>query len=1351
MAFFKKIKHQNIQEEFDESQCNKLTQSFMDEKFKDAVMKAEQFFLKSYKGTYEQFINEVKSTQKTNCCLTSWNTPTLSGVCLDCQTTSSSFCIPCFLAQHHEQHNSFVKYYDSGSCDCGDSAFIKPSGFCPNHPGPDPNPDLTQMTPENRKKFITVFRAAFTAVFLYSPYAKSNKEKSKSERYKRPHKLIEYIKGFVPYGDGMRRCVSYAILPLIKKRFFTKFESATLTAEIVNLFGLLISDIYFRDRMSVISFRECDRLFLQMSTCISNDRMDTALYNSLHAYFSFTYHFFTEHSILYAINKESFEWPDFLSSFLASIYSPIELTNFNYDVLIEQGIFDHFDHVHKFLKTVMKYDDQHSNIQKFIDSYSKFLCRIERQIKFLVALSPQDEYDDGYVAYQVTLSLSYINSCFFPNSKDSSPANTTFSLNKTFELLVDYLERADIKPQSILNAQERCPISTVILLHTLFYALLSGQKNPKEVLKSLCQKRKYVYDYFCSIVITCPLRVIAALFSFSKFTKVNNGHKLSIKLMLKNSEITFNSMFGLIQLILSICDDKSKLMNAILTTFGVFDDISLYKIHGHDYDRQKHLFEDAHFDCSIFLLSLLTDNSVQSFNPIKFKRLRVIELLKRKKATASDIENYANEKLCDTVFADELVDYIERVTSKKGGSYFRLKSDADFNPFFPAIQQMDRIELLSKYTDRLVPLSEFIENPDRGMSLKECFKTPEFFCLCFKVLSSPNLNLAMKQVGLAMCNCFIKNTEKFPPQSYKDDGKISIAVSSLKELIKDVKENDNLKNANWLTASLQYSSDEQSKATLMKLILMQENLGKMLIETTGLPTDLDQNEVSKKQQEEKDRIDQLIKEKKAKAALLKQRLMKDFKNRRNQFNNLSSSDIKIDEKKDEDTKPPNQTTSTTASTEDESDSLDPNEQMLTDEFNKPLCNICHSPQDDIFGVPCLSLPSIIPSLINDKVHQLNTPIDKHDCVYSMSICPHQLHYKCYVQILSEAVKQDPSTKLYHCMMDRGTRNCFLPIFEGGNEQFTEQPPVIMRVAINDFIRRAFDEKASSNLLLPLRSFCAAVQVLEVRLRTKPDALDSPKVPLLLRNLLLTIYHGLHEMVAKSNDDCKDDPLLRLVYEIVKSEDPCNDFDSKVKLAIQSMDKKESSSYVYEFLRRSVIIHDIVFNQDFKSDALIDWDEVLSKKNLINRFDLKTSDFHKLKKFKTIKLPKKFISLYLKPYSIDICDHSVEKALDLFTGQVVLVEESDSVDQSKYRFIDDYERDVYKGGLAMYLVLTKSRASSILFHSTEIGKSFLNDSFYVDQFGDTDHGFKRGLITKLSKDNLENAVDKFASGEIILYN
>lgn len=64
-----------------------------------------------------------------------------------------------------------------------------------------------------------------------------------------------------------------------------------------------------------------------------------------------------------------------------------------------------------------------------------------------------------------------------------------------------------------------------------------------------------------------------------------------------------------------------------------------------------------------------------------------------------------------------------------------------------------------------------------------------------------------------------------------------------------------------------------------------------------------------------------------------------------------------------------------------------------------VCNVCLSNQDDIFGIPCLSLPISLPIIVNDQLHKLNTPPTSIDDTFTMNICSHQIQYKCYIKLL----------------------------------------------------------------------------------------------------------------------------------------------------------------------------------------------------------------------------------------------------------------------------------------------------------------------------------------------------------------
>lgn len=102
--FKKNLKKQDIDDQVDKRQFKKLSTLFIDDP-KKAIEKAKKYLIKLKRMTYEQFIEEVKATQKSNCCTASWSKSTLCRQSIDCQNRSNTcFCIPSLLAGRHDQH-----------------------------------------------------------------------------------------------------------------------------------------------------------------------------------------------------------------------------------------------------------------------------------------------------------------------------------------------------------------------------------------------------------------------------------------------------------------------------------------------------------------------------------------------------------------------------------------------------------------------------------------------------------------------------------------------------------------------------------------------------------------------------------------------------------------------------------------------------------------------------------------------------------------------------------------------------------------------------------------------------------------------------------------------------------------------------------------------------------------------------------------------------------------------------------------------------------------------------------------------------------------------------------------------
>lgn len=1325
--FKSRLIKQNVNKETDEKQFSKLSPLFIKNP-KKAIEKASKYFIKSKKKvSYEQFINEIKSTQHTSFCSISWTKVMLCAQCLDCQKLENAcFCIPCFLSGHHEHHNSFLFSCYSGCCDCGNLSFINPSGFCSNHPGPDSDPDITQMTPENRTKFITVFQAAYYGAI------NSTSEDNMIE-------CIKYISQFIPYGDGLRRCASYAIVFLSKEHLYKNIIKMTvkMIQALIDLFGQLVSDFYFQSKMSFLYYQN----FPYLSQTIGKFLIEhdyNSVYQSMKLFDSISFHYFSINSVTYSIQKKDFNWPDFLVNLIEVSLDILVKSGFEYEENYEANTIHRIQNVSSYLWSVSTLDNQLLKIQEFINKYSNLLVKYEGMLSFYARSTPEDVNNKGYNVESLMEVLGKMNSFFFLDTKNKPPQNKQFSITNVVSNLFKFCKEKKISADSVFDSIKKTNVSTVLPLHNLLFCLLQNYDDIKSVIEYECKNNNIDFQQFCSLVSICPLRVLAFFFCSGKFFNLNKSNLNNLEYLKLFPLISFNCYFGLVQILLSISPNKEEIFGNIFSIFGCYDEISEFKnkLNETDFKHQVFLSNNVDLDAGIFIMSLLTDHSVLSLNKTYFNTLRVIELLKKSHSTSTEIQLYIYEKIIDHNFSDILLEHIERIPSKKGSNYFKLKNEGDFTPFFPLINVNDRMNLLANYGEKLIPVLDYEELP-KGISLKDCFRSPSFVALTFKLLSSD----IMTQVGIAMFICLVKNGEIFSPQSFKVASSISVRAEDLKSLISELSKTQYVLNKdNVLTFNIQYKDKEP--ISLMKLVLSNKNLGKLAIEKAELPVDTNP---------EPNKCTEAMKERKEKVALIKQRLVKDFQNRRKQFGKVKTESVEQ--------APPEESQKEGAKEEAKEEEInddDDNDEELNkaSEKDEMVCSLCLTNQDDILGYPCLSLPTTLPLIIDQKCHSNYASLIKND-TFSLNICQHPIHFKCYKELQNEGVKKmsvadilAAKTPVFQCTIDRGNRNCFLPLFQkvpDDQNAFKIKPSNQMNEAINDFIKQAFYHRAETDITAPIISFCSAILKLEVRHRKRPDCLDFRNVQILLRNFFLALYHGLHEKVKNVGIDRKiKDPLTKLVYKIIQSENPIKDFCYCIQIASSDLD----GVFLYEFLRRCAIIEDFALKNIVSSRNFIDWDEVLSFNNLLLRFHVAVeydADSIELPLFECVELPEKFIGLCMPPFNFDLPDQTVVRAVDLMTGNVVTIPSK----QNNQSTIDEYCKKAYNGGLAMFLILSGENASNVLFYASKIKKEWYIDSFYTDQFGDTDPGFQRGVITTLSRDRLENSLDSFLSGDVVL--
>lgn len=125
-----------------------------------------------------------------------------------------------------------------------------------------------------------------------------------------------------------------------------------------------------------------------------------------------------------------------------------------------------------------------------------------------------------------------------------------------------------------------------------------------------------------------------------------------------------------------------------LGTFGMFEYYNIIK-------NQNNALENAPLEASYFIMSILTDRSIISFNKKLFKKLRIMELLIIEHASIERIEQYGLDKIDNPEFSDDLMSYTERVQSNDGKFYFRLKTKTIFNLSFLSLSTEVEITFLT--------------------------------------------------------------------------------------------------------------------------------------------------------------------------------------------------------------------------------------------------------------------------------------------------------------------------------------------------------------------------------------------------------------------------------------------------------------------------------------------------------------------------------------------------------------------------------------------------------------------------------------------------------------------------------
>ena len=396
-------------------------------------------------------------------------------------------------------------------------------------------------------------------------------------------------------------------------------------------------------------------------------------------------------------------------------------------------------------------------------------------------------------------------------------------------------------------------------------------------------------------------------------------------------------------------------------------------------------------------------------------------------------------------------------------------------------------------------------------------------------------------------------------------------------------------------------------------------------------------------------------------------------------------------------------------------------------------------------------------------------------VIQFGICQHLVHPNC-------VHKED-----FTCPIDRSFKNGFLPNIDDLSDADIKNHENL-KEALNLFINKfsmffkSSEEKIIDVFVELVKSISGLITTFEVRLRSLPYCLDSKKNKILSRNLFLTAWHayrmkGKPKMETGFTDDVSENvdskltSFQRFVKKLIETDDIEEEqtFKDLVKQFVQSSfncNDERSEKELCLFLRRVCLVEHFLLNKkvvdeniQLRSRNVIDWDDILSLDSLSQKFNV---TFHHLnadfefKPFTFSLMPNEFIRFAQEPYNFPV-DHTSQFTIYNILDYNNMISNYDD-------FGDTESKPDYLNSLILIDSKNQIQTLKKMFQKKNYPSVFLSIGmdasevrvidgkrtcclrpFFLDKYGCTDVGFRRGQPLFLSEERYERFMDQILSG------
>lgn len=576
-------------------------------------------------GNFHHYLLQLERDNPPHTCQSSWKNRQLTGKCYDCrQEKNSCICLYCFWKGKHKNHRSYLQWSSSGNCDCGDCRFWKHEGFCPDHPGPDAEPDVIQLCEKFREAARPVIRAVWDQTFIFLAAGRAGDEAA--------NETCKWLRTLTGTCDGMRRVTAKAICDSDIPSMFAGLRSMTSDGAKVlfDVIGSLLNDAFFSVNFAEKFLQHYIPLLDANLTDASTGFVDPddPPFAGPDVAMRHAFHFMAPATVKVLIEGDRVDWTGIWCAALESQVKAL-LGNISINAFYgaSEALTDHWA-MCQLYKVAVKIPRLAERYDAFLVDIAKILVRLEGALT--TKRLPLHTVDPGnYIGVRT----------YFWASLGSHLAKMSYKAGRfnrpLYDVYVNWLKEFVVSGR-FDNAKTKVPIyhrvvfgehaKTTIDCGLAVFASesLRASPSPREDLMRVCEDHHFDYDEFCLYAALLPLRYLAACY-LANSTKLYDSAEASPFRSAARSTLEsfynlrgiFMELFSLVQCYFGLCRNKDMFLEMVLHTFGYYEK-----------GLQADIAERIETDCLLFVAALITDRRCATGDAVAMALHQIMCLVK---------------------------------------------------------------------------------------------------------------------------------------------------------------------------------------------------------------------------------------------------------------------------------------------------------------------------------------------------------------------------------------------------------------------------------------------------------------------------------------------------------------------------------------------------------------------------------------------------------------------------------------------------------------------------------------------------------------------------------------------------